>query len=115
MLTIHARNIKKSAFIRSQLEASKIKKKNLLKKNIFYLYLLKAVKSIPFEPVLDGWVQKMPAEEEERGKEEKRKGGNNGDQNRLFLLFFFLLFFYSPRACFFFICAVVIFRIYKEN
>ena len=40
MQTIHAGNMKKSAFIRSQLEACKIGpkvKKNLLKKVVFYL------------------------------------------------------------------------------
>ena len=42
MQTIHARNMKKSAFIRSQLEASEIGQKvqkNLLKKAVFYIYM----------------------------------------------------------------------------
>ena len=48
MQTIHAGNMKKSAFISSQLEACKFGQKNLLKKAVFYLYFLSAVKSIPF-------------------------------------------------------------------
>ena len=71
MQTIHAGNMKKSAFIRSQLEACKIGqkiKKNLLKKAVFYLYFCSAVKSTPFKPVLNGWVQKMRAEGGKKGK-----------------------------------------------
>ena len=57
MQTIEAGNMKKSAFIRSQLEACKIGQKvqkENLKKAVFYLYFCSAVQSIPFESVLNG-------------------------------------------------------------
>ena len=41
---------------------------------------------------------------------EKEKGGKNGEQYVFFVFFFSI----SPCAGFF-ICAVVIFRVYKEN
>ena len=71
MQIIYAGNIKKSAFIRSQLEACKIGQR--VKKAVFYLYFRSAVKSIPFEPVLNGWVQKMRAEGGKRGKGKRRE------------------------------------------
>ena len=80
MQTIHAGNMKKSAFIRSQLEACKIgqKVKGYFKKAVFYLYFRSTVKSIPFEPALKGWVQKMRAEGGggRKGKRRKKWGSN---------------------------------------
>ena len=45
---------------------------------------------MPFEPVLNGWVQKMRAEggagkgKGKKKRKEKEKGGKNGDQNHFF-------------------------------
>ena len=76
MQTIHAGNMKKSAFIRSQLEAcksgQKVKKKSSQKSHFLPLFL-SAVKYIPFEPVPNGWVQKMRAETGEKGRGKRRK------------------------------------------
>ena len=103
MLTIHARNMKKSAFIRSQLEASKIGQKVKKSLKIQFLPLsLKCHQTITFEPVINGWVQTMRAEEEEREreKEEKRKGGKMGIKIVLFFYKFTRMFFHMRSGHF---------------
>ena len=113
MQTIHAGNMKKSAFIRSQLEACKIGQK--VKK----IFLKKPFSTSIFEVLLNLYRLSLSLmagckrcalkwEKREREKEEKKrkKDEKNGVQNRFFFI--------SPRAGFF-ICAVVIFQIYKEN
>ena len=109
MLTIHARNMMRSAFMRSQLEASKIRQKVTKKSKKPFST---AVKPIPFKPVLNGWVQKMHAEEEKKVKG-KRKEKKKRKEEKCFFFFFF--FFYKSMRLFFHICAVVIFQIYKET
>ena len=113
MLTIRARRMKKSAFIRSQVEASKIgqKVKKIFLQKPFLPLSLMCCQINPFEPVFKMAGCKRCALKRRKGKEKKKRKGKeekNGIQN---------LFFISPRACFlfFFICAVVIFWIYKEN
>ena len=116
MQTIHAGNMKKSAFMRSQLEACKIGQK--VKKKIFlkkpFSTSIFEVLSNPYRLSLSkmaGCKRRCALKEEkrEREKEEKRKGKRR-KKWRSIVFFFFL----SPCACFF-ICAVIIFRIYKEN
>ena len=118
MQTIHAGNMKKSAFIRSQLEACKIGqkfKKNFLKKpfstSIFEvlsnLYRLSLSQMAGCKRcLLKGGRREREKEEERKGKGRKKWGSKS--------FFIYLLLFLSPCACFF-ICAVVIFQIYKEN
>ena len=47
MQTIHAGNMKKSAFTRSQLEACKIGQKNLLKKKSFSTSIFEVLSNLP--------------------------------------------------------------------
>ena len=95
MQTIHAGNMKKSAFIRSQLEACKVGKE--VKK----IFSKKSVSTSIFE-VLSNLYRlslsqmagckrcALKGGKREGGKEEKRKGKRrkNGDQNRFFFFFF---------------------------
>ena len=71
---------------------------------------------MPFEPVLNGRVQKMRAEggKEGKGKRREKKRKKEEKMGIKIVFFFFFAFFISPRAGFF-ICAVVIFQIYKGN
>ena len=97
MLTIHARNNYEEVSIykkpvRSFQNWTK-SQNNLLKKAIFYLYLRSAVKSIPFKPVLKGWVQKMRTEEEKRAKGKRREKKRKKEVKmgiKIFFLFLFL-------------------------
>ena len=117
MQTIHAGNMKKSAFIRSQLEACKIGQK--VKK----IFLKKSFSTSIFDVLSNLYrlsLSQMAGCERcalkegtrERVKEEKRKG--KGRKKWGSKSFFFCFFYISPCACFF-ICTVVIFQIYKEN
>ena len=73
------------------------------------------MKSIRFEPVLNGRVQKMCAEGGKKGKGKRREKKRKKEEKiGIKIVFFLFCFFISPRSGFF-ICAVVIFQIYKEN
>ena len=72
MLTMNARNMKKSAYMRSELEASKVAGQKV-QKILFKKPFSSAVKSIPFGPVVNGRVQKMHTELEKRRRKKKRK------------------------------------------
>ena len=118
MQTINAGNMKKSAFIRSQLEACKIgqKVKKIFSKKPFSTSIFEVLSNLYRLSMTQMAGCKRCALKGEKGKgkkkrKEKEKGGKNGDQNRFFLFFFFFI---SPCACFF-ICAVDIFQMYKEN
>ena len=116
MQTIHAGNMEKSAFIRSQLEACNIgqKVKKIFLKKPFSTSIFEVLSNLYRLSLSKMAGCKRCALKREKGegkkkRKEKEKGGKNGDQDR-----FFCVFFISPCACFF-ICAVVIFQIYKEN
>ena len=115
MQTIHAGNMKRSAFIRSQLEACKVEKKvkKIFSKKSFSTSIFEVLSNLYRLSLSQMAGCKRCTLKGGKGKgkkkrKEKEKGGKNGDQNRFF--FFFI----SPCACFF-ICAVVIFQTYKEN
>ena len=73
-------------------------KKNLKKKAVFYLHFLSSVKSIPFEPVLNGWVQKMRAEVGKKGKGKRREKQRKKEEK---MGFKFFIFFYKSTRRFF--------------
>ena len=103
MQTIHAGNMKKSAFIRSQLEACKIAQK--VKK----IFLKKPFSTSIFEVLSNlyrlslsklGGCKRcaLKGGEGKKKRKEKEKGGKKGDQNRLFV---FLFCFYKSTRRFF--------------
>ena len=106
MQTIHGGNMKKSAFIRSQLEACKIEKKSKKKiflKKSFSTSIFEVLSNLPRLSLSYMAGCKRCALKGGKGKgkkkrKEKKKGGKNGDQNRLF---FFVLFFYKSVRMFF--------------
>ena len=117
MQTIHAGNMKKSACIRSQLEACKIgqKVKKILLKKTFSTSIFEVLSNLYRLSLSYVAGCKRCANVGGNGKGKKKikeneKGGKNGVQNR-----FFLFVFYKSVRMFFFICAVVCFQIYKEN
>ena len=119
MQPINAGNMKKSAFIRSQLEACKIgqKVKKIFLKKPFSTSIFEVLSNLYRLSLTQMAGSKRCALKGGKGKgkkkrKEKEKGGKNGDQNRFF--YFLFIFFISPCTCFF-ICAVVIFQMYKES
>ena len=118
MQTIHAGNMKKSAFIRSQLEACKVGKKvkKIFSKKSFSTSIFEVLSNLYRLSLSQMAGCKRCALKGGKGKgkrrEKKRKRRKKWGSKSFFFLFFF--FFISPCACFF-ICAVVIFQTYKEN
>ena len=118
MQTIHAGNMKKSAFKRSHLEACKIgqKVKKIFLKKSFSTKIFDVLSNLYHLSLSQMAGCKrcaLKGGKREREKEEKRKE-KRGKMGIKIVFFFFFFFFISPCACFF-ICAVVIFQIYKEN
>ena len=119
MQTIHAGNMKKSAFIRSQLEACKVGKevKKIFSKKSFSTSIFEVLSNLyrlSLSQMAGCKRCALKGGKREGGKEEKRKGKRRKKWGSKSFLFFFFFFFISPCACFF-ICAVVIFQTYKEN
>ena len=108
MQTIHAGNMKKSAFIRSQLEACKVGKKvkKIFSKKSFSTSIFEVLSnlyrlSLSQMAGCKRCALKGGKREGEKGKgKEKEKGGKNGDQNRFFFFFFFFFFYKSVRMFF---------------
>ena len=105
MQTIHAGNMKKSAFIRSQLEACKVGKKvkKIFSKKSFSTSIFEVLSNLYRLSLsqMAGCKRCALKRGKNKGKKkgkEKEKGGKNGDQNRLFFFFFF---FYKSVRMFF--------------
>ena len=97
MQTIHAENMKKSAFIRSQLEACKVgqKVKKIFSKKPFSTSIFEVLSNLyrlSLSQMAGCKKCALKAGKREGGKKRKKKekGGKNGDQNRFFFLVFFL-------------------------
>ena len=105
MQTIHAGNMKKSAFIRSQLEACKVGKKvkKIFSKKSFSTSIFEVLSNLyrlSLSQMAGCKRSALKGGKRKGAKEEKRKGkgGKNWDQNRFFFLFFF---FYKSVRMFF--------------
>ena len=107
MQTIHAGNMKKSAFIRSQLEACKVGKKvkKIFSKKSFSTSIFEVLSNLyPFEPVPNGWVQKMRAERGKKGRGKRREKKRKKEEKmgiKIVFFFFFFFFFYKSVRMFF--------------
>ena len=95
MQTINAGNMKKSAFIRSQLEACKIGQKveKIFLKKPFSTSIFEVLSnlyrlSLTQMAVCKRCALKGGKRERRKKRKEKVKGGKNGDQSRFFFFFF---------------------------
>ena len=119
MQTIHAGNMKKSAFIRSQLEACKVGKevKKIFSKKSFSTSIFEVLSNLyrlSLSQMAGCKRCALKGGKKGRGKRREKKRKKEEKMGIKIVFFFFFFFFISPCACFF-ICAVVIFQTYKEN